>query len=145
MSIKFSGHRYCVVKLSNDEYAVRRETIFTYKNWFSKEILMTCNDEVHMNLMERQIVTEIIGKDKNCYNLCIGGEGGWTHWNILPDAQLARSKGGKKSGISEWFNSKYLKEKQDHYNKGLGEWMKIIIIFIEESILKKNVLYCQIQ
>ena len=44
---------------------------------FTKEILCVCTNEVAMWFMEKAFVSETEVDDKNCYNMTIGGKGGW--------------------------------------------------------------------
>lgn len=44
---------------------------------FEREILFVCSDEEAMNLMEQQLVTEELLNNPKCYNLAIGGQGGF--------------------------------------------------------------------
>lgn len=46
------------------------------RNNFIKEILFECNSEEEMNQKEKEIITDDLIKNKNCYNIGLGGEGG---------------------------------------------------------------------
>jgi group I intron endonuclease len=46
------------------------------RNNFIREILFECNSEEEMNQKEKEIITDDLIKNKNCYNLGLGGEGG---------------------------------------------------------------------
>lgn len=45
-------------------------------NNFKKEILFIFDTEEEMNKKEKELITERLIQDKNCYNIGIGGEGG---------------------------------------------------------------------
>lgn len=45
---------------------------------FHKEIVCVCSSEQEMNEKEREIVTEELVRDRKCYNMMLGGEGGTT-------------------------------------------------------------------
>lgn len=54
-----------------------KEAIKKYgKENFKKSILHIFNNELEMTKMEKEIITEDMVKDKNSYNIGIGGEGG---------------------------------------------------------------------
>jgi group I intron endonuclease len=55
---------------------------------FIKEILFQCNSEEKMFQKEKEIITEELIKDKTCYNLKVGGEGGFDYLN--------------KRGLNKW-------------------------------------------
>jgi group I intron endonuclease len=46
------------------------------KENFTKEILFTFDTNAEMDAKEREIITEALVNDPNCYNIGIGGEGG---------------------------------------------------------------------
>ena len=46
------------------------------RNNFIKEILFECDSEEEMNQKEKEIITNDLIKNKNCYNIGLGGEGG---------------------------------------------------------------------
>jgi hypothetical protein len=58
---------------------------------FTKEILYTFDNEDDMNAKERKLVTEDFVLQKNNYNLCVGGHGGWSYVNReLPNGMLGK-------------------------------------------------------
>lgn len=46
------------------------------RNNFIREILFECDSEEEMNQKEKEIITDDLIKNKNCYNIGLGGEGG---------------------------------------------------------------------
>ncbi len=48
---------------------------------FSKDILHFCKNEKQMFKIENEFVSPKVIADKNCYNLRIGGDGGWSYIN----------------------------------------------------------------
>lgn len=46
---------------------------------FKKEILYVFDTEHEMNAKEKELVTEEFCLDKSSYNLCVGGQGGFSH------------------------------------------------------------------
>lgn len=67
------------------------------KHNFSKEIILFCKNEKEMNEKEKDIVNESVVNNLDCYNLKIGGHGGWTIWNKTDAAKAAREKGLAKA------------------------------------------------
>ena len=51
------------------------------KSNFIKEIISIHNSEKELILEERRVVTEDIVKDPMCYNLSLGGHGGYTYYS----------------------------------------------------------------
>lgn len=63
---------------------------------FSKEILHIFTAEYEMNLMEQNIVTEDFCNRTDTYNLCIGGQGGFSYINNdIPFRKQKNSKARK--------------------------------------------------
>jgi hypothetical protein len=56
--------------------ALKKAIIKYGKEAFVREILFIFNNIHDMNNKEKEIVTDILVKNKNCYNLGVGGEGG---------------------------------------------------------------------
>ena len=51
------------------------------RNKFKKEIISTHNSEKELILEEQRVITEDIVKDPLCYNLALGGHGGYTYYS----------------------------------------------------------------
>lgn len=114
----------------NDSYMgsgiVIKSAILKYgKENFKKEILYILNSEEEMNKKEKEIVNTTLIEDENCYNLTIGGVGGFSkeiakigYENSLKKLSSEElSKNGKKGGES-------LKLKDPDYFKKLGSKTK---------------------
>ncbi len=67
---------------------------------FDKEILAVCNNEIDMNNMEKKLVV----LSENSYNLCEGGNGGFSYIN---NSNIVKFKGKKHTNES--------KKKMAHY------------------------------
>ena len=68
---------------------------------FSREILFVFETEVEMNLKEKELVTEDFCLREDSYNLCVGGQGGFSYINRngLCDFRSASKKGVEKRRI----------------------------------------------
>jgi len=73
---------------------------------FQKEILHVFDNEADMNARERELVTEDFVLQETNYNLCVGGQGGWSYLNYSgnsvnnfenPKTQRKASKLGNES------------------------------------------------
>lgn len=64
---------------------------------FHREILQVCIDREHMFKVESELVNESMIDDKNCYNIKLGGFGGWSHWNNGSEQhiEVCRKSGNK--------------------------------------------------
>lgn len=91
---------------------------------FHKEILFVFDNEKEMDDKEREIITEDLVKDPNCYNVMLGGEGGdtWSksgrhHSN---ETKLRLSEISKQKWNDEKFRSNISKKlKESFKNKSL--------------------------
>lgn len=88
----------------NDPYlgsgiAIRAAIKFYGKTNFSKEVLFDFDNEVDMNMMEKEMVTESLILDDNCYNCAVGGEGG-------PHFKGKRHSAETRKNISNLLHSK---------------------------------------
>lgn len=72
-------------KLIND--AIRKHGIENFK----KIIIAVLPSEEEMNRMEAEIVNEELVGNPSCYNMRVGGEGGWTHVNADPETYVKKS------------------------------------------------------
>lgn len=86
---------------------------------FKKEVLCSCNSEKEMYNLEKLIVNEKLVRSKKCYNLKMGGRGGWP----LKGSKLSL-KVGKK--IKLWWDSLTEKEKEIQKKK-VSDSTKIIM------------------
>lgn len=64
---------------------------------FIRTIICECATAEDINKMEALIVTEEYVNDPNCYNMTIGGEGGWYHINNDPEKRADSSVKTKKA------------------------------------------------
>jgi 3-oxoacyl-ACP reductase-like protein len=85
---------------------------------FSKEILNVFDNEEKMNAEEAKIVTEEFVKDNNNYNLCIGGEGGFSYINSNGlNVDIVEQRSRNQNMVSQWSKNandiKKLKLKND--------------------------------
>lgn len=97
---------------------------------FSKEILFTFDNEDEMNRKESELVSEQFIKEDTNYNLCIGGNGGWSYVinnghhikrNKDPDRRkkISESHMNKKRSLEHRESiSKSLKGRNCHWLKG---------------------------
>lgn len=60
------------------------------KEKFTKTILYNCSSEIEMINKEKELVTEEYCSQKNTYNICLGGHGGF--WHITSDMRADNSK-----------------------------------------------------
>lgn len=61
---------------------------------FKKEVLYVFETEAEMNAKEAELVTEEFCSLETTYNLCPGGQGGFSYIRSLPEQSLYASKGG---------------------------------------------------
>lgn len=61
-------------------------------NAFKKDILHIFDSESDMNTKEKEIVTEEFCARSDTYNLCVGGQGGFSYINSNPDIVSKRDK-----------------------------------------------------
>ena len=80
---------------------------------FEKEILDYAENDNHLNILESEYVSEDVVNDPNCYNMKIGGYGGFDHLNKIEiKSQIMEIKRFKESLWSEE------KRKEINYKKG---------------------------
>lgn len=60
---------------------------------FKRDIIYFCGTEKLLNLKEKELITESILKNPNCYNIMYGGQGGWQY--------VCESNKGKTKETSE--------------------------------------------
>jgi hypothetical protein len=87
---------------------------------FRKEILFVFDNKEQALLKEHEIVNQGLIADENCYNLKIGGEGGWDYINskLREDIQYRQEIYEKQSrGLKE----AYASGKLDHVKKATAE------------------------
>lgn len=105
-----------LIKLAIKKYGIEN---------FDKEILYVFDTEEEMNAKEAEIVTEEFCKTS--YNLCLGGQGGFSYINAnVPEARLRNSKKGSKRLTELWNTDIEYRQKQlDHlkkHNRHLAVW-----------------------
>jgi hypothetical protein len=59
---------------------------------FKKEILFQFDNEAEMNDKEAELVTEEFCLRENTYNLCVGGQGGFSHINRDIELRIAKNR-----------------------------------------------------
>jgi len=64
---------------------------------FTKEILFQFDNEADMNSKEAELVTEELCSREDTYNLCSGGQGGWSYVNKHEKNKKWTSLGGKNA------------------------------------------------
>lgn len=68
---------------------------------FSKEILACSFNREYLAELEEMFITQELVNDKNCYNLKLGGVGGWIQKSPTPDTREKISKALKGRAFSE--------------------------------------------
>jgi len=87
---------------------------------FTREILFVFSTEEEMNAKEKELVTEALVADPNCYNLTLGGEGGPVfkgRHHSDKTKQLLRDKYKKVSLSEEQLLERYKKSKATRFEK----------------------------
>lgn len=87
------------------------------KEFFRKEILHYCDTESDMYALERRIVNEDMINDPKCYNMRIGGEGGFSREEALRGSQLSCRSEAFYSAMKERRgipNAKWANDKEYH-------------------------------
>lgn len=92
-----------VTKNPNDNYtgsgkAIKRAVKKYGKENFSKKILFYLNDKEEMAKKEAEIVTEDLVNDPQCYNIRLGGKGGFTKEEARKGRQAANIVGAHIKG-----------------------------------------------
>ena len=65
------------------------------KENFKKEILFAFSSEQEMNAKEAELVTEDFCAREDTYNICVGGQGGWSYINKFTERPYLRENGFK--------------------------------------------------
>lgn len=110
----------------DDEYlgsgTILKRAIKKYgKENFIFEIIEYCETEEKLNIKEMEYITEDMVKSKNCYNLKLGGNGGFDHINNCSENKK-RCVEKAKLTCSNW-SKEYKKEvnaKKSNYGKSNG-------------------------
>lgn len=110
----YIGRRQCVDSIENDNYfgSGKRLKIAIKKYGkenFTKEVLHVCLSLEELILSEKTIVSKELLENTNCYNLAVGGNGGFTFYknrvyNHTEEAKNKISKansGRKRPDVSE--------------------------------------------
>ena len=66
---------------------------------FRKEVLLVTDDGNAAYRREAELVTRELVESDQCYNMKLGGEGGFDYLNSHPDAEIHRRKGRAKTGL----------------------------------------------
>jgi hypothetical protein len=120
-------------KKINDEYlgsgVALKNAIKKYgKANFYKEIVEFCNGETEMYLKEEKIVAEHYKKDK-CYNMNVGGKGGWNFVNAngmnLGDNNIMRKSEEVRNMVSH---------KGKEVRKGKLKYKEIALNNLEKAV-----------
>jgi hypothetical protein len=88
---------------------------------FVREILFNFETFEEMNEKEKELVTEDLVKNPQCYNIALGGTGSWWHVNQVVNHLPAQKLGG--FGVHEKFWNKISKEEKHKIYKKIN--MKI--------------------
>lgn len=78
---------------------------------FAREILHECSSEEEMNAKEAELVTEEFCLHGDTYNLCVGGQGGFSYINRELLTTEKRRKRGKIAGSKKKFWSQESRDK----------------------------------
>lgn len=85
---------------------------------FKKEILFQFNNETDMNNKESELVTEEFCLREDTYNICVGGQGGFSYINnniVTDELKVRRAKAGRKKAdenvIQKHGSLNYIREK----------------------------------
>lgn len=100
--------------MGSGKYLKRAKNKYGVEN-FKKEILKYFNSKEEMFEYEKQIVTEVLVNDRNCYNIMVGGKGGFNFSKEDMDKMKEKSK------MTKIKNDSYKKvgEKLSYYYKVL--------------------------
>lgn len=102
---------------------------------FTKEIIKFCDNELEMYALEAELVTEDLVMDDQCYNLIVGGHGGWNAHNTDPANSQFRKAGAAirnslpvkdetRRKISERCSSRWQSGKMDHLRPMMAKAFK---------------------
>lgn len=94
-----------LIKRAVDKYGVDN---------FSKELLHVFDNEEEMNAKEQELVTQDVVESEQTYNLCVGGQGGFSHINSQTELRIAKNKRARKAANA---NGALDKAKQRHVSK----------------------------
>jgi len=105
---------------------------------FIKEVLFIYDNEHDMNNKEKEIITEDFVKDKNTYNVGIGGEGG-PHFKGKKHTEEAKAKFNQKGKSYKKSKETLEKEKQSRLEKNNGTFFsQETIEKIRQKALERN-------
>lgn len=131
------------IGLKNDDYLgsgkLLKAAIRKYgKSNFKKEILIEATSLEELNELEKQYVTQKEIDDSNCYNLKLGGEGGWDYINKIGKngtiLGVTRQKLLRNSNL-EWKNN-WKKKHKDAISKFSKKELRIRGNKISRSLKK---------
>lgn len=110
----------------NDDYLgsgklLKRAINLHGKENFHREILFNFTTEEEMNAKERELITEDLIKSDGNYNLCLGGQGGFSYLNNHSESKKWKQKGQKAvmARKSEWL-PKVVEERIKKYGDCFG-------------------------
>lgn len=106
------------------------------KNNFYKEVISIHSSELDLVIAEKNLITEDVVKDSSCYNLALGGHGGYTYYSerIFYHSKESKEKISKankgrlrpdaretfiKLGINKWWEGKS-RSKEDKEAKSIA-------------------------
>ncbi len=93
---------------------------------FVREILHVFDTEEEMNAKEAELVTEEFCMQEDTYNICVGGQGGFSYINSIKTYEQ-RQAAGRAGGFSN--PTEYIKKRRAEgsilgYENGIGKWRK---------------------
>lgn len=86
---------------------------------FIKEILHIFDNEDEMNVKEKELVVV----SEETYNLCEGGQGGFSYINTHPNNKCWKQLGGKRSMTVIWANEEYVKQQHIRKSKQMKQML----------------------
>lgn len=94
------------------------------KDCFEKVILYVFDNKKEMDDKETELVNEEYVKNKNTYNLKMGGEGGWDYLNDGSDSHIIRCKEAGKKGYKATIKSIGKEKLHEICRENILRWLK---------------------